>query len=115
MNEQSVSDRAHAIPGGRSSSRRAHSLGPSDSRLESIAENREKNPPLKREHLIDAKAAAAMLWCSPRTVKRLAEQGEIPAMKIGNRWRFSPNLLAEWCQKRLSSNTAQPVSDESEG
>jgi excisionase family DNA binding protein len=67
------------------------------------------------EQLIDAREAAELLSCSRRTVKRLAEQGQIPAMRIGNRWRFSPCLLARWCHERLSSNTAQPVSEEREG
>jgi len=115
VKEQGVSDRVHAITGHRPSNYRSDSVGLADSHFKAVIKNRGEAPFLGREHLIDAKAAAVMLLCSSRTVKRLAEQGVIPAMKIGNRWRFSPNLLAEWCQKRLSSNTAQPVSDESEG
>jgi excisionase family DNA binding protein len=53
--------------------------------------------------LVDARKAAELLSCSPRTVKRMAEGGEIPAMRIGNRWRFSLRMLEKWCEERLSS------------
>ncbi|MGZ4830379.1 MAG: helix-turn-helix domain-containing protein [Candidatus Angelobacter sp.] len=114
MKEQN-SDRVHAVAGRRPSKHLTRSIGPSGSRSESSTENREEAPPEEREHLIDAKEAAAMLSCSPRTVKRMAEQRQIPAMTIGNRWRFGRRLLAHWCHERLSSNTAQPVSEEREG
>jgi len=53
--------------------------------------------------LVNATEAAQLLSCSPRTVKRMAEAGEIPAMRIGNRWRFSLTVLEKWCEERLSS------------
>ncbi|MBZ5490691.1 MAG: helix-turn-helix domain-containing protein [Acidobacteriia bacterium] len=68
------------------------------------------NPEAKRlqvmpvvSSLVDAREAARFLSCSPRTVKRMAEAGEIPAMRIGNRWRFSLRALEKWCEERLSS------------
>jgi excisionase family DNA binding protein len=60
------------------------------------------------EALIDAQEAAILLACSPRTVRRMAESGEIPAMKIGNRWRLSRRRLAKWCEERLSSTQCSP-------
>jgi len=56
------------------------------------------------QFLIDAREAARLLSCSPRKVKRMAEAGEIPAMRIGNRWRFNRRILAKWCEEKLSSN-----------
>jgi excisionase family DNA binding protein len=58
---------------------------------------------LSIHRLVDARKAAELLSCSPRTVRRMAEAGEIPAMRIGNRWRFSLTMLEKWCEERLSS------------
>jgi excisionase family DNA binding protein len=56
------------------------------------------------EALIGASEAAKLLNCSPQTLKRKADQGQIPAMKIGNRWMFLPSLLDSWRRKKLLSN-----------
>src|SRR5689334_18333156 len=62
------------------------------------------------EPLITADQAAENLNCSPKTVKRMAARGEIPAMQIGNRWRFRPSLLDEFIRHQLLS-TAPSVSE----
>jgi excisionase family DNA binding protein len=48
-----------------------------------------------REGLLTPKEAALYLKLNPRTVIRLAREGKIPAIKVGNRWRFEPDALAE--------------------
>ena len=53
--------------------------------------------------LITAEEAAELLCCSAKTVKRMAMQGKIPAMQIGNRWRFRSSLLDEWMRDQLLS------------
>ncbi|MHB9133657.1 MAG: helix-turn-helix domain-containing protein [Armatimonadota bacterium] len=40
--------------------------------------------------------AAAFLRLNPRTLYGLAQRGEIPAQKLGNRWRFSKSAILEW-------------------
>lgn len=40
--------------------------------------------------------AAAFLRLNPRTLYTLAQRGEIPAQKLGNRWRFSRSVLLSW-------------------
>lgn len=40
--------------------------------------------------------AAAFLRLNPRTLYSLAQRGEIPAQKLGNRWRFSRSALLQW-------------------
>jgi excisionase family DNA binding protein len=57
------------------------------------------------EALITAEQAAEILQCSAKTVKRMAARGEIPAMQIGNRWRFRPSLLDEYIRRQLLSST----------
>jgi len=51
--------------------------------------------------LIDATKAAEILKLHPKTVKRLAAKGEIPATKIGRVWRFSEASLDAWVGSRL--------------
>ena len=58
---------------------------------------------MKCEPLITAEEAAELLCCSAKTVKRMAMQGKIPAMQIGNRWRFRSSLLDEWMRDQLLS------------
>jgi excisionase family DNA binding protein len=53
------------------------------------------------EPLITAEQAAEILNCSPKTVKRMAVRGEIPAMQIGNRWRFRRSALDEYIRHQL--------------
>lgn len=55
------------------------------------------------EPLITAEEVAEILSCSPKTVKRMAGQGKIPAMLIGNRWRFRASLLDGWMRDQLLS------------
>lgn len=38
--------------------------------------------------VLTAEEAAALLKVSPKTVLRLARDGELPAQKVGRAWRF---------------------------
>jgi excisionase family DNA binding protein len=53
------------------------------------------------EPLIDAVQAAELLNVHPKTVKRLAAEGRIPAMKIGKLWRFLPSALDTWMRSQI--------------
>jgi excisionase family DNA binding protein len=55
----------------------------------------------KCEPLIDADEAAKLLEVHPKTVKRLAAEGIIPAMRIGRLWRFRASLLDAWMRSQL--------------
>lgn len=65
-----------------------------------------------KEALIGAADAAKLLNCSPQTAKRKADRGEIPAMKIGNRWMFLPSLLDTWRREKLMSNCSKNLEQE---
>jgi excisionase family DNA binding protein len=60
------------------------------------------------EPLVGLREAAAILNVSTATVTRYAERGEIPAMRLGNRWKFLPSRLDKWRQEKLSSNCSKP-------
>ena len=55
----------------------------------------------KCEPLIDADQAAKLLEIHPKTVKRLATKGILPAMRIGKLWRFRASLLDAWLKSQL--------------
>jgi excisionase family DNA binding protein len=58
------------------------------------------------EPLIDPKAAGTILGASSRQVKRMAAAGEIPALQIGNRWKFRESALDNWIAQRLEFRPA---------
>lgn len=39
-----------------------------------------------------------------RVVYRVAKNGEVPAFKFGDTWRFSRLALAEWSKKQAMGN-----------
>jgi excisionase family DNA binding protein len=43
---------------------------------------------------------------NPTTVYHLARQGELPAFKVGNQWRFSKAMLESWIAEQVTG-TAQ--------
>jgi excisionase family DNA binding protein len=54
------------------------------------------------EPLINANAAAKILGVSAKTVKRMAKRKQIPALQIGNRWRFRGSALDEYIRRELA-------------
>ena len=54
------------------------------------------------EPLLDSTEAAQLLRIHPKTLKRMARKGEIPAMQIGKLWRFSSSALLLWQQQKLA-------------
>jgi nitrogen PTS system EIIA component len=56
------------------------------------------------EPLINARVAAKLLDTSEKTVKRMAARGELPALRVGNRWKFRASELDEWMRSRLLSS-----------
>ena len=48
------------------------------------------------EPLLTDVQVAQMLRLHQKTVQKLARNGEIPAIRIGRYWRFSPSALQRW-------------------
>ena len=46
--------------------------------------------------IMTVREVAGYLRMHEMTIYRMARQGEIPAYKVGNRWRFSRHRLQEW-------------------
>ena len=53
------------------------------------------------EPLIDARQAAKILNVSATKIKRMAQGGELPAIQIGNRWKFRASWLDQWLNSRV--------------
>ena len=48
----------------------------------------------------------------PLTVRRLARDGEIPALKIGSQWRVKRELLDRWIVEQSEMNVARTSESE---
>ncbi len=59
------------------------------------------------EPLLDLKHAAQLLQLHPDTLKKKAQRGEVPGVKIGRSWRFRASGLDSWVSFRLSYRPAQ--------
>jgi excisionase family DNA binding protein len=54
------------------------------------------------EPLLDSTEAAALLKIHPKTLQKMARNGEITAIQIGKLWRFRASALNEWLEKIAS-------------
>ena len=54
------------------------------------------------EPLLDSDEAAALLKIHPKTLQRMARNGEIPAIQIGKLWRFRASDLDHWIEDRAA-------------
>ena len=59
------------------------------------------------EQLLTLKEAANLLGIHWKTLEVQARRGEIPATKIGNRWRFRTTVLDHWLASRFGPTGAQ--------
>jgi len=52
------------------------------------------------EEILDADEVAKLLRVHPRTVMRLASQGQLPGFKVGGQWRFRREAIDEYIRKQ---------------
>jgi len=55
------------------------------------------------ERLLDSDEAAALLKIHPKTLQRMARQGQVEAVHIGKLWRFRASALDQWLNEKLAS------------
>ncbi len=46
--------------------------------------------------------ASQYLGVSPDTLYRYICEGEVPAFKLGNRWKFKKAILDRWMERKMS-------------
>ncbi len=61
--------------------------------------NKENLPPI-----MTIAEVAAYLGLHELTVRRLAREGAIPALKLGRQWRVKRDLLEKWIERRSLHN-----------
>jgi excisionase family DNA binding protein len=54
------------------------------------------------EPLLDSEEAAALLKIHPKTLQKMARNGEITAIQVGKLWRFRASSLNDWLVKIAS-------------
>jgi excisionase family DNA binding protein len=63
------------------------------------AENRE----LSFEQLLDSEEAATLLKIHPKTLQKMARNGEITGVQVGRLWRFRASVLNKWLEHKMAS------------
>ena len=59
--------------------------------------------------VMNVRQASQYLGISPDTLYRYITEGEIPAFKLGNRWRFRKSLLDGWMDEKSGVSAAPAV------
>jgi excisionase family DNA binding protein len=65
---------------------------------------RRPTPPVTTPDALTSAELASMLRLHPVTVRLKAAAGEIPGIRIGNRWRFSRARIEEWLRQTGRNN-----------
>ncbi|MFQ6033247.1 MAG: helix-turn-helix domain-containing protein [Candidatus Bipolaricaulia bacterium] len=63
---------------------------------------------MAEKEIMTAAELAEYLSFSKNWVYRKAEEGEIPGMRMGNRWRFKRSLINEWIEGRAPGEGRRP-------
>ena len=53
------------------------------------------------EQLLDSDEAAALLKIHPKTLQKMARNGEITGVQVGRLWRFRASVINEWLEHKM--------------
>jgi len=59
--------------------------------------------------MLTAKDIQELLHVDRSTVYRMAEAGNIPAMRVGRQWRFPTDQITEWLNSNATASTVAPT------
>jgi PTS system nitrogen regulatory IIA component len=54
------------------------------------------------DDILTIEETAAYLKMKPQTIYKWAQDGDIPAVKIGREWRFKKSLIDKWLDQKVS-------------
>jgi excisionase family DNA binding protein len=54
------------------------------------------------EQLLDSDEAAALLKIHPKTLQKMARNGEITGVQVGRLWRFRASVINEWLEQKMA-------------
>ncbi len=55
------------------------------------------------EQLLDSDEAGALLKIHPKTLQKMARNGEITGVQVGRLWRFRASVINEWLEHKMAS------------
>ena len=55
------------------------------------------------EQLLDSDEAAALLKIHPKTLQKMARNGEITGVQVGRLWRFRASVINQWLEHKMAS------------
>jgi excisionase family DNA binding protein len=64
------------------------------------------NEGINFERLLDSLEAASLLRIHPKTLQRMARNGEIAGIQIGRLWRFRASVLNSWLTDKSHARTS---------
>jgi excisionase family DNA binding protein len=59
-------------------------------------------PVNESREVMNVRQASQYLGISPDTLYRYITEGEIPAFKLGNRWKLRKTILDRWMERKMS-------------
>ena len=63
------------------------------------------------DEIMTLEQVARYLKLKPQTVYKWAQEGQIPAAKLGKEWRFRKRILDEWIDTRIMQSPAGEALD----
>ena len=70
-----------------------------------VAKNTRNSSVATFEPLLDLHEAASVLGMHWKTLEGKARDKQVPAFKVGKRWRFRLSSLNVWLERGINSNT----------
>ena len=62
---------------------------------------------MESREVMNVRQASQYLGISPDTLYRYITEGEIPAFKLGNRWKLRKTILDRWMERKMSQAHAR--------
>ena len=57
---------------------------------------------IESREVMNIRQASQYLGISPDTLYRYITEGEIPAFKLGNRWKLRKTILDRWMERKMT-------------
>jgi excisionase family DNA binding protein len=62
---------------------------------------------MEAREVMNIRQASQYLGVSPDTLYRYICEGEVPAFKLGNRWKLKKTILDRWMERKMSQGQAE--------
>ena len=62
---------------------------------------------MESREVMNVRQASQYLGISPDTLYRYITEGEIPAFKLGNRWKLRKTILDRWMERKMTQSAGR--------